>query len=228
MKSLIAKLTIAFAILVGNVHVQAQIQTDPILTGAVELERSTLKKELEKQNDKQLTIIGINTGIMIQLDSIRKYETIMHNYLSKAQNIVNQAYDVYKCGELTTQIYSNLKDCTNAAVGHPEGAIVSAVVSKQYSKIAQEAMSLYGYIAGLVKKSDGSVLLNSMERISILAEVRRSLSTINRNLVSLKWQIKLYRWADIPRLLAPKEYYMFTDGEAIVRRIKRDIDRMSR
>lgn len=228
MKSLIAKLTIAFAILVGNVHVQAQIQTDPILTGAVELERSTLKKELEKQNDKQLTIIGINTGIMIQLDSIRKYETIMHNYLSKAQNIVNQAYDVYKCGELTTQIYSNLKDCTNAAVGHPEGAIVSAVVSKQYSKIAQEAMSLYGYIAGLVKKSDGSVLLNSMERISILAEVRRSLSTINRNLVSLKWQIKLYRWADIPRLLAPKEYYMFTDEEDIVRRIKRDIDRMSR
>ena len=228
MKSLIVKLTVVRAAFIGSLNVQAQIQTDPLLMAAVGIENATLKKQLEKQNEKQLAIIGINTGIMVQLDSIRKYETIMHDYLSKAQNIVNNAYDVYKCGDLTTQIYSNLRDCTNAAVGHPEGAIVSAVVSKQYSKIADETMSLYGYIAGLVKKSDGSVLLNSMERTSILAEVRSRLATINRNLVSLKWQIKLYRWADIPRLLAPKEYYMFIDGEAIVKSIKRDIDRMSR
>lgn len=63
-----------------------------------------------------------------------------------------------------------------------------------------------------------------MELFSI--KIRRTFQLVST--VSLKWQIKLYRWADIPRLLAPKEYYMFIDGEAIVKSIKRDIDRMSR
>lgn len=212
---------------VGNMA-KAQIQTDPVLTAAVALEKSTLENQLKKENEKQLQIIGINTGITVQLEEIRQYEEKMYKYLKETQNIIRNAYDIYRCGDLVTQIYNNLRDCTDAIVGHPQGAIVSTIVSKQYSKITQEASALYGYISGLVTKSDGSVLLNSAERNMILTQVTRRLSTINRNLTALKYQIRVYRWADIARHLAPKEYYMLVNCENIKNQIKRDIDRMSR
>lgn len=228
MKSPIAKLLCLFLLAAIGQTTKAQIQTDPALTAAVALEKTTLENQLKKENDKQLQIIGINTGISVQLDEIRQYEEKMYNYLKETQSIIRNAYDIYRCGDLITQIYNNLRGCTDAIVGHPQGAIVSTVVSKQYSKITQETSALYGYISGLVTKSDGSVLLNSAERNAILTQVTRRLSTINRNLTALKYQIRVYRWADIARHLAPKEYYMLVNCENIKNQIKRDIDRMSR
>ena len=228
MKSPIVRISCTVLFLTIVCMAKAQIQTDPILTSAVALEKSTLESQLKKENEKQLEIIGINTGITYQLDEIRQYEEKMYKYLKETQSIIKNAYDVYRCGDLITQIYSNLRGCTDAIIGHPQGAIVSTIVSKQYSRITQEAMALYGYIDGLVTKSDGSVLLNSAERNMILTQVTRRLSTINRNLTALKYQIKVYRWADIARHLAPKEYYMLVNCENIKNQIKRDIDRMSR
>lgn len=228
MKSPIVRISCTVLFLTIVCMANAQIQTDPILTSAVALEKSTLESQLKKENEKQLQIIGINTGITYQLDEIRQYEEKMYKYLKETQSIIKNAYDIYRCGDLITQIYSNLRGCTDAIIGHPQGAIVSTIVSKQYSRITQEAMALYGYIDGLVTKSDGSVLLNSAERNMILTQVTRRLSTINRNLTALKYQIKVYRWADIARHLAPKEYYMLVNCENIKNQIKRDIDRMSR
>lgn len=227
MKSLTVKF-ICVLFCTFSLTAKAQIQTDPALTAAVALEKTTLENQLKKENEKQLQIIGINTGITLQLEEIRQYEEKMYKYLKETQNIIRNAYDIYRCGDLITQIYSNLRGCTEAIAGHPQGAVVSAVVSKQYSRITQEASALYGYISGLVTKSDGSVLLNSAERNAILTQVTRRLSTINRNLTALKYQIRVYRWADIARHLAPKEYYMLVNCENIKNQIKRDIDRMSR
>jgi hypothetical protein len=94
--------------------------------------------------------------------------------------------------------------------------------------VYEESISLYGYIASLVKAGNGKVLLNSVERTQILVQVKNRLSQILRTLTALKYQIRLYRWIDVARELAPSEYYRFLGMESVVSRIKRDIDRMSK
>ena len=83
MKSPIAKLLCLFLLAAIGQTTKAQIQTDPALTAAVALEKTTLENQLKKENDKQLQIIGINTGISVQLDEIRQYEEKMYNYLKE-------------------------------------------------------------------------------------------------------------------------------------------------
>jgi hypothetical protein len=196
-----------------------QVKTDPLVLAAVENERSALTTQLSKQNSSNLTIAGLNTGIALQLDSIHKYEKMMYEYLSQASSVISNAYDVYRCGDLVLDIKNALADCSKEAVNHPQGAIVSVIVSKQYTRVYEESISLYGYIASL---------LNSVERTQILVQVKNRLSQILRTLTALKYQIRLYRWIDVARELAPSEYYRFLGMESVVSRIKRDIDRMSK
>lgn len=205
-----------------------QVKTDPLVRAAVENEKSALTTQLSKQNSSNLTIAGLNTGIALQLDSIHKYEKMMYEYLSQASSVISNAYDVYRCGDLVLDIKNALADCSKEAVNHPQGAIVSVIVSKQYTRVYEESISLYGYIASLVKAGNGKVLLNSVERTQILVQVKNRLSQILRTLTALKYQIRLYRWIDVARELAPSEYYRFLGMESVVSRIKRDIDRMSK
>lgn len=227
MKSRIIKNVILTVICLLATNLQAQIQTDPILTGTVATGDVLINSAIKEGTKKQQAIIGLNGGILLQLEQIREYEKTMYKYLSETQSIINNAYEIVKCGELLTNIYSNLSGCTDAVVGHPQGAVISVIISKQYSRLTKEVLSLYGYVNGLVTKSGNSNLLNSAERMKILTNVTGRLSTINRNLQSLKYQIQIYRWSDIPRVLAPKEYYSIVNCDLIAKQIKRDIDRMS-
>lgn len=231
MKSLIAK-AVLLTLMMGSAHtLVAQVQTDPKLTATVAVGDNTVSGALSAGNSTNIAILGINTGITVQLSEIRAYEEKMYNYLREAQSVIRNAYDIVKCGDLTVQIYNNLKGCTEAIVNHPQGALISTIVSKEYTQIVGEVTGLYGYITSLVnttKKEDGKneILLNSAERIAILSSVKRQLRSINRKLCSLRYEIEMLRWSDIPRRLAPYEYYTFVDSKAIVKRIKRDIDRL--
>lgn len=227
MRSLIVKViyTITLILLLEEIA-NAQIHTDPLVAAAVTLENSMLNGQLDKQKKQQLTIIGLNTGIYIQLDSIHKYEKIMYEYLSEAQGVIRNAYEIYRCGELSRNIYDNLKGCTEELVGHPQQAIISSLVSKQYGNVIKEATALTGYISGLVLKNGEQNLLTSGERQKVLWQITGRLSTINRQLWSLRLQIKYLKWSYVPREIVPQEYWTVKKSEIILSQIKQDIDRI--
>jgi hypothetical protein len=227
MRSLIVKVIYAITLILSLEEIaNAQIHTDPLVAAAVTLENSMLNGQLDEQKKQQSTIIGLNTGIYIQLDSIHKYEKIMYEYLSEAQGVIRNAYEIYRCGELSRSIYDNLKGCTEELVGHPQQAIISSLVSKQYGNVIEEATALTGYISGLVLKNGEQNLLTSGERQKVLWQITGRLSTINRQLWSLRLQIKYLKWSYVPREIVPQEYWTVKKSEIILSRIKQDIDRI--
>lgn len=227
MRSLIVKVIYAITLILSLEEIaNAQIHTDPLVAAAVTLENSMLNGQLDEQKKQQSTIIGLNTGIYIQLDSIHKYEKIMYEYLSEAQGVIRNAYEIYRCGELSRSIYDNLKGCTEELVGHPQQAIISSLVSKQYGNVIEEATALTGYISGLVLKNGEQNLLTSGERQKVLWQITGRLSTINRQLWSLRLQIKYLKWSYVPREIVPQEYWTVKKSEVILSQIKQDIDRI--
>ncbi len=226
MKSLIGRISITLGMVVFTVNTYAQV--DPTLAGAVTVNGALVSGEIDKNNKRQLEIIGINTGIYYNTQKIKEMEETTYKYLSQAQSIVSNAYDVARSATLMESIYSNLRKCSAEVKNHPQGMVVSLIVSKKYTQIVTESSSLYSYIASLVTKSGEKNLLNSAERNQIMTEVVNRLSMINRDLTSLRYQIQYLRWMDIPRYIAPGEYYKAVSSKLIVDGIKRDIDRMSR
>lgn len=214
-------------VLIGTINAQV-IKTDPLVGAAVTAENMALNAQLSEQKKKQIAIIGLNTGIYLQLDSIHKYEKIMYDYLSEAQGVIRNAYEIYRCGELSRSIYDNLKGCTEELVGHPQQAIISTLVSKQYAGVIEEATALTGYISGLVLKNGEHNLLTSAERQKVLWLITGRLSTINRQLWSLRLQIKYLKWAYVPQKITPKEYWTVKKSETILHQIKQDIDKIGR
>lgn len=212
------------ALLMAVTTAKAQFKTDPIVGAAVTAEATTLSKAVNATNSQQKSIIAAQAAITLQLEKLREYEDKTFRYLSKTQSVINNLHDIKRSYELGKSIIQNLNDCKREAVNHPQGAIVATMISKRTNTIITESTALTASITGLVTKSGNDNLLNSAERTRILSDVTGRLSTINRSLRSLKYQIIMYRWADLLRSTNPMAYAELINSEYFVKETKRNID----
>lgn len=212
------------ALLMAVTTAKAQFKTDPIVGAAVTAEATTLSKAVNATNSQQKGIIAAQAAITLQLEKLREYEDKTFRYLSKTQSVINNLHDIKRSYELGKSIIQNLNDCKREAVNHPQGAIVATMISKRTNTIITESTALAASITGLVTKSGNDNLLNSAERTRILSDVTGRLSTINRSLRSLKYQIIMYRWADLLRSTNPMAYAELINSEYFVKETKRNID----
>lgn len=212
------------ALLMAVTTAKAQFKTDPIVGAAVTAEATTLSKAVNATNSQQKSIIAAQAAITLQLEKLREYEDKTFRYLSKTQSVINNLHDIKRSYELGKSIIQNLNDCKREAVNHPQGAIVATMISKRTNTIITESTALAASITGLVTKSGNDNLLNSAERTRILSDVTGRLSTINRSLRSLKYQIIMYRWADLLRSTNPMAYAELINSEYFVKETKRNID----
>lgn len=221
-----ARIACLFLLLHGAA--KAQLRTDPLVAAAVAAESEALGSELKAQVEQQKKILGANTAILGELEMIRGYEDKMYKYMSEAQGVIKNAHEIYRCTGLVSSIFENFSGCMEELVGHPQQAAISAIVSKQYVNVAMETADLIKQISDLVLKDGDQNLLTSGERQRVLWQITGRLSTINRELCSLRLQIKYLKWSYVPMKLAPKGYWTFKKSEVLLGQIKRDIDRIGR
>lgn len=212
------------ALLMAASTAKAQFKTDPVVGAAVTTEAVTLSTAVNKGNSQQKFIMTAQAAITTQLELLRGYEDKTYKYLSKTQSVINDLHDIKRSYELGKSIIQNLNECKDEAVNHPQGAIVATMISKRTGSIIAESIALAASISGLVTKSGDGNLLNSAERSRILSDVTGRLSTINRSLRSLKYQIIIYRWADLLRSKNPMIYAELINSEYYVKETKRNID----
>lgn len=198
-------------------------QVDPVLTGAVTLGDANIRRELGYIKEKQGQIAGLQAAIFATMNKVHSIEQKAYNYLSNTSVAVKNLHQIVEAGELTAEIIKNLKVCSEAAVGHPRGAIVSALVSKRYSKAYSKMFSLYSYMKTLVLTGtyDGDKvnLLNSGERLKIATDVVDGLKAINFDVQVLTYQISYWRWADLIAAKDPLSIFYVSDGKAVAKEI---------
>lgn len=207
---------------------QAQIVTDPTLNAAVMNETSVIGDKLDETNSNQRRVVAQNTLMMATLDSIRGYQKTVLRSLQKVHGVFDNIFTAVDCVDRVGKIITELNQLRIVATNHPEGAVVSAIVSERYSKIIREVGGLIDNINDIVKKGGDDILLNSAERFEILNNTNTRLRTIYSNVRALRYQIMCYEWADIARKLSPDLYYSMYDVDAAYKRCKRDIDKLQR
>lgn len=227
MKTALLKAFFPFAIggIWGNTA-QAQVYTDPATAAAVELNTAVIGKKLDDSKKAQATVAAENLLIYAQLDSIRKYDRIMVGYLKKAHGVFNNIYQITECINLSEQIISGLNKCRQAAVEHPEGGVITALVSKHFSQIVTESTGLVGNISTLVTGGGESNMLTSAERLQLLYAINSRLHALNRLVNRLRWQIQNFVWMDLLRETDPDLYWNLMNDERAYTNSCRRIERM--
>lgn len=184
------------------------------LVGAIVANQTAISKEISRTNDLQSATLGQNTIMAGYLNNILDYEKKMYNYLSEAQSAVTSAYTIIRCINLGSDIVSELGRCSREVVDHPEGLIVSTMLTSQYSDIMQEASALVAYISPVVKGSGDNNLLNSAERLRILNSVSARLYNLYAAVCRLRQNIMRMRWAHLVRTISPELYRDFFDNKS--------------
>lgn len=187
--------------------------TEAALVGAITANTISLGNELSRTNSLQSATLGQNTVISGLLNDIQYYEEKMYNYMSEAQSIVTSAYTIVRCLRLGTDIIDELNQCRKAAIDHPQGLLVSSMITSQYSDVIQEASALVSYITPIVKGRGDNNLLNSAERIQILNSVSSRLYNLYSAVNQMKQNILRMRWAHFMRDISPELYYQFMNTE---------------
>lgn len=183
------------------------------LTGAITAGSVAMGNELERTNSLQAATLGQNTIISGLLSDIQDYEEKMYNYLSEAQSVVTSAYSIARCIKMGTDIINELNECRKAAQNHPQGLLVSSMITTQYSDVMQESAALVSYLTPIVKSSGDNNLLNSAERIMILNSVSSRLYNIYSAVNRMKQNILRMRWSHFMREISAEMYYEFLNTQ---------------
>lgn len=215
-------------LIAGLCSLQVAMGQDLVTTAAITANAVAISAEVDKTTEVQEQTMAQNATITSLLNSIRSYEKKTYNYLSKAHGAVQGAYDVARCFTLGEQIINNLSECTKEAADHPRGAIVSALISEEYSRIIQESTALVGYITSIVTASGDNNLLNSYERMAVLHNIKRRLYGLASSTSQLRWDIACMRWSHLGRELSPELYYELQDMSDVYDEINAIIDMQMR
>lgn len=211
------------------VNVKAQIvETDPVVSAAVIANTEEVGGEIKKTNNNLTVVTAQNTVMMATLDSIRNYEKTMLRSLQKVHGIFDNIFTAVDIVNKVQATITELNECRVAAQNHPQGLVVSAVVSRRYATIINETASLVDNIREIVKKESSVNLLNSAERMQVLYDTHRRVTTIYANIRALKYQIGMYRWSDIVREISPQVWASYYNVDAAYRRCLGDIDKLKR
>lgn len=226
MKSQIIKISlVVFFIGLCNI-VKAQTYTDPVTGALVTAQTKLLGNELEDSKNAQNKTAATNTAITAIVNNIREYDKMMLEYLQKANDVFDGIFHAVDAVDMGVNVVKNLKNCLNAAVDHPSGAIVAHLVNDRYNKVIQEVASLTGHITKFVKGNGKGNLLNSAERLQILSDVHMQMRALNRSVTNLYWEILTLEWSDLGRKLAPNTFYaIYTDNRRYKAAQKR-VDKM--
>ena len=204
--------------------VLAQIKIDPTLNAAVMSQSSTIGGKLDDTNSHLKSISATNAVMTVTLDSIRSYQEIMLSGLKTVHKAFNNMFTVVDCMDKCSAIIAELNNCKIAAEKNPEGALVSLILSKNYSRILNDSSGLVNNITKFVTSSSDKNLLNNAERLRILNNTQYQLCVIYSRVRSLRAQIEWYQLADIPATLTPSIYNNHSASERAFKRVERDIE----
>lgn len=205
------------------IHAQ---ETDPLAVAAIMAQTSELGDELDRTASAQAATTATNLTITMMVDSIRKYDKIMLDYMQKANSVFNNIYYAADALEIASGVVKKLGKIMTAVKNHPRGALVSAVAKNSYSDIIAETGALTGQITSFVKGSGKGNLLTSAERMNILYNVHSKLRKIDRKLNSLYYNITTLEWGDLGRILNPELYWQLQTSEKMLEKSKKRINRM--
>ena len=197
---------------------------DPILNATVMSQTSTIGGKLDDTNSHLKSISATNAVMTVTLDSIRSYQEIMLSGLKTVHKAFNNMFTVVDCMDKCSAIIAELNNCKIAAEKNPEGALVSLILSKNYSRILNESSGLVNNITKFVTSSSDKNLLNNAERLRILNNTHYQLCAIYSRVRSLRAQIEWYQLADIPATLTPSIYNNHSASERAFKRVERDIE----
>ncbi len=192
-------------------------QIDPALATAVAVSGTAEVNALKETKEAQESIAAYQAAISIQMEKIRSVEEDVYSYLQNASGAIKNAIEIKQAGVITSEIYTLFGELTASAQENPQGVLMLTVVSKQITKVTEEMIGVYSYIASLSLSSD--VLLNSVERNQITWSVLYKLKQIKSTLYLLKFQIDNYTLADLPQVLFPMEHFYAVDGARIADQI---------
>lgn len=224
MKSQTIRICLLAIILMLPGVVLAQIKIDPTLNAAVMSQTSTIGGKLDDTNSHLKSISATNAVMTVTLDSIRSYQEIMLSGLKTVHKAFNNMFTVVDCMDKCSAIIAELNNCKIAAEKNPEGALVSLILSKNYSRILNESSGLVNNITKFVTSSSDKNLLNNAERLRILNNTHYQLCAIYSRVRSLRAQIEWYQLADIPATLTPSIYNNHSASERAFKRVVRDIE----
>ena len=206
-------------------------QLDPTLTTAVEVQTLTLKDIHKKRRDTQEKIIAAETAITVAVDRVHAVENKMLKYLSEAQSVMSNLYQIKRAAELVgVEIPKNINECVKSVPGNLKGTAISALVSNQIKDVYAQMASLYPFMAQLVTSGSYNVtnangekeahkvnLLNSAERYYIANEIVSRLEFINTDLFILAWQIRNLSWGNLWYGIDPEGWATIMSGVNIAK-----------
>ena len=227
-KRLILTATV-FGLLTNSPPASAQ-QTDPTLTAAVVAQTSELKNIHKKRRNLQQKIIAAEAAVTLALERVHKVEDKMLEYLSNAQDAMQNLYQIKRAGELVlTEIPQNCKLLKQSVGGNLKGTAIAAIVSDELTDAATQMAALYPFMKQLVTSgsydvtnADGKTekhkvnLLSSAERYYVANEVVTRLEAINTDLFILAWQVRTLSWNDLWFSLDPEGWASVMSGKNII------------
>lgn len=226
------KLTLGVLVLClagGGIPALAQ-QMDPALTATVIAQTTELKNIHKKRKKTQEKIIAAEAAVTVALDRVHSVEDKMLNYLSNAQGVMQNLYQIKRAGELVAkEIPQNCNLLLKSVGNNLKGTAIAAMVSDELADAATQMAALYPFMKQLVTSGKYDVtgadgknekhkvnLLNSSERYYIANEVVSRLEAINTDLFILAWQVRTLSWNDLWFSLDPEGWANVMSGKNII------------
>lgn len=239
MKSSSIKKTLAIMVLSLGVVIPSHAQqTDPTLTAAVLAQTAELKNIHKQRKKTQEKIIAAETAVTVALDRVHRVEDKLLEYLSNAQGVMQNLYQIKRAGELVLkEIPQNCNLLTKSVGRNLKGTAIAAIVSDELTDAATQMAALYPFMKQLVTSGSYDVaggdgnkekhkvnLLSSAERY-IANEVVTRLEAINTDLFILAWQVRTLSWNDLWFSLDPEGWANVMSGKNIITGIVNDWNR---
>ena len=234
-KKILAIVVLSLGVVVPN-HAQ---QTDPTLTAAVLAQTAELKNIHKQRKKTQEKIIAAVTAVTVALDRVHRVEDKLLEYLSNAQGMMQNLYQIKRAGELVLkEIPQNCNLLTKSVGRNRKGTAIAAIVSDELTDAATQMAALYPFMKQLVTSRSYDVaggdvnkekhkvnLLSSAERYYIANEVVTRLEAINTDLFILAWQVRTLSWNDLWFSLDPAGWANVMSGKNIITGIVNDWNR---
>ena len=102
-------------------------QTDPALTAAIVAQTETLKGLYKARDSTQKKIITAEIAVTAALERVHKVESKILEYLSNAQGVMNNLYQIKRAGELVAiEIPQKINMVKKAIPGNLKGTVITA------------------------------------------------------------------------------------------------------
>lgn len=104
-------------------QIDAQIYTDPVLTGTIEVAKGNLEDTHEEANKELNKLQGAMVVVDAGLAKIYEVENTWLDYLKTSYNTIQNAHQIVRITKLLVEIPSDIKNLGKAIADTPEGAL---------------------------------------------------------------------------------------------------------